>query len=446
MTMLKTFPKGGVHPPSNKLSAACPVQGVPLPPEVIIPLGQHIGAPAKAIVKAGDKVKAGQCIAEAGGFVSAPVHSSVSGTVKKVDLFTDASGYKRPAVQIAVEGDEWEESVDRSDTLVTSIDCTPEEVIARIRQAGVVGMGGATFPLHVKLSVPPGKKAEILVVNAAECEPYLTCDHRLMLERPDEIVTGIRLLMHALKVSRAAVGVEANKPDAVDTLRKAAAAYPGIEVVALKTKYPQGGEKQLIKALTGREVPSGALPVDVGAVPANVGTTLAVYEAVQKNKPLIERVMTVTGPSVAHPGNFKVRVGTPLEWVIAQAGGIPEDTGKIISGGPMMGRALVSAAVPVTKGTSGVLLLPQELAVRAPETACIRCARCVSVCPMGLEPYLLSKLAAAGRFDEAESRHVTDCIECGSCSYVCPSARQLLDFIRLGKSTVMKNIRLRANK
>ncbi len=442
--MLKTFPKGGVHPPENKLSAGKPVETLPLPETVIIPLSQHIGAPAGVKVKVGDKVKTGQIIAESTGFVSANVHSSVSGTVKKTDSFLDASGYKRPAVQIAVEGDEWEEGIDTSDTLNTEIADTVEEIVRKITAAGIVGLGGATFPAHVKLSVPPGKKAEMIVINGVECEPYLTCDHRLMLEKGPEIITGIRILMKALNVDKAIAGVENNKPDAVANLQKHATAHKGIEICALKVKYPQGGEKQLIKAVTGREVPSGKIPVDVGVVPFNIATVFAVYEAVQKNKPLVERLVTVTGKGLARPSNFKVRIGTSVNNLIEAAGGMPETVGKIISGGPMMGKAVGVTDFPTTKGCSGILLIDEKEAKRKPTRACIRCAKCVAVCPMGLEPFLLMPMAEQQLFDRAEEERVTDCIECGSCSYTCPSTRPLLDYIRLGKTTVLKNIRARA--
>lgn len=444
--MLKTFSKGGIHPPENKISASAAIATLPLPSEVVIPLSQHIGAPPTLMVKVGDKVTAGQCIAQGTGFVSANVHASVSGTVTKIDNFLDTSGYKRMAVQIKVEGDIWDASVDTSSTLNTSMDLSAEEILQRIRNAGVVGMGGATFPSHVKLSVPPGKKAEILVINAAECEPYLTCDYRAMLERTEEIVIGIRLLKKAFHVKKALIGIENNKPQAIAKLKEAVKEDPTIEVVPLRVKYPQGGEKQLICALVGREVPSGKLPVDVGAVPFNISTTIAVYEAVQKMKPLVERVVTVTGPSVVTPSNFKVRIGTSLRYLVEAAGGLPEDTGKIICGGPMMGKAVTTLDIPVIKGTSGVLLLPEKEVLRATAEPCLRCAKCVSVCVMGLEPYLLAKLSEKSRYEDAEAHHITDCVECGSCSFTCPSHRPLLDFIRLGKSTVLKNIRMRSAK
>ncbi|MDR2040034.1 MAG: electron transport complex subunit RsxC [Bacteroidales bacterium] len=442
--MLKTFPKGGVHPPDNKLSAGKPVEVLPVPESVIIPLSQHIGAPSVAKVKVGDKVKTGTLIAEGSGFVSANIHSSVSGTVKKVDAFFDTSGYKRMSVQIDVEGDEWEEGIDLSDDLKKEITDTVGDIVKKITAAGIVGLGGATFPAHVKLSVPPGKKAEMIVVNAVECEPYLTCDHRLMLEKGHEIMVGVSILMKALNVKKAIIGIENNKPDAISHMQQCAANYPQIEICPLKVKYPQGGEKQLIKATTGREVPSGKIPVDVGIVPFNVATSFAVYEAVQKNKPLVERLVTVTGKGLKHPANYKVRIGTSVNKLIEAAGGMPETTGKIISGGPMMGKALAKTDIPTTKGCSGILLIEDNEAHRKQVRTCIRCAKCVSVCPMGLEPYLLMAVAERELWDRTEAERAADCIECGSCSYTCPSSRPLLDYIRLGKAAVLKNIRARA--
>ena len=300
-------------------------------------------------------------------------------------------------------------------------------------------MGGATFPSHVKLTVPEGKKCNILIINGVECEPYLTSDHRLMLEKGEEILIGISILMKALKVDRAMIGIENNKPDAIDNLTKLATGFKGITVHALKVKYPQGAEKQLIKALINREVPSGHLPLDVGAVVHNVGTAFAVYEAVQKNKPLFERVVTITGKSLAKPGNYFVRIGTPISKLIEAAGGMPEDTGKIVNGGPMMGKAVNNMDVPVVKGTSGIILFPSEESERKEIKPCIRCAKCVSVCALNLEPYLLMTLSEKGLFERAEKERITDCMECGSCSYTCPADRPLLDYIRLGKSTVIQN-------
>jgi len=432
--MLKTFSKGGIHPPDNKLSAEKAIEVLPPPEMVSIPISQHIGAPAKVVVKKNDKVKVGQIIAESGGFVSANIHSSVSGTVLKIEETFDASGYKRMSVTIKVEGDEWLETIDRKPEIIQECLLSAEEIIAKITTAGIVGLGGATFPTQVKLMVPRGMTAEVLVINGVECEPYLTADDRLMLEKGEEILVGVSILMKALNVNKAIVGIENNKLLAIANMEKLAKKFQGISIQPLKVSYPQGGEKQLIKACINREVPSGGLPISVGSVVQNVGTAFAVYEAVQKNKPLFERVVTVTGKSVKKPANFLARIGTPLTNLIEAAGGLPDDTGKIVSGGPMMGKALKNAEVPMTKGTSGVLILPTEEAKRKTVQECIRCAKCVSACPMGLEPYLMMPLSERKIFDKLEKERVMDCIECGSCSYTCPSNRPLLDYIRLGKA------------
>ena len=441
--MLKTFKVGGVHPPENKLSADKKIEVLPIPKTVFIPVVQHIGVPSTAVVNKGDVVKTGQIIAKSSGFVSTNIHSSVSGKVKKVDLAPDSSGYPKQGIFIDVEGDEWLEEINRSEDLVKEFNLDGPQIVQKIQEAGIVGLGGATFPTHVKLVPPKGMKAEILLINGVECEPYLTSDHRLMLEKADEILVGTQLLMKAMNVEKAAIGIENNIPDAVQLLTDKAKNYKGISVVPLKVKYPQGGEKQLIKAVTGREVPSGGLPIAVGAVVSNVGTAYAVYEAIQKNKPLFERVVTVTGKGVKNPSNFMVRIGTATSELIMAAGGLPENTGKIISGGPMMGRAITSPDIPVTKGTSGILIMPETEAKRKPCMECIRCSRCVSVCPMGLEPYLLMILGQKQIFDRAENERIMNCIECGSCTYTCPSNRPLLDYIRFGKAKVGQIIRTR---
>ena len=435
---MKTFPVGGVHPPENKLTAGIPIRYLAIPPSVAIPVSQHIGAPAEVVVNKGDKVKTGQVIARSKGFVSTNIHSSVSGVVNKIDFILDSTGYRQTAVFIDTRGDEWIETIDRSDEIITDIRLSSEEIIMKCLEYGIVGLGGATFPSHVKLTVPAGKRCDTLIINGAECEPFLTSDHRLMLERGEEILIGTTILMRALKVTKALIGIENNKMDAVDHLTKLAAGFTGISVHPLKVKYPQGAEKQLIKSLIKREVPSAKLPLDVNTVVHNVGTAFAVYEAVQKNKPLFERVVTITGKSVINPGNYFVRTGTPVRYLIEAAGGMPENTGKVISGGPMMGKAVSSIEVPVVKGTSGIVLIPEDQSERAEIMPCIRCAKCVLGCPMNLEPYLLMALAEKDDFDRAGKERITDCMECGSCSYTCPAVRPLLDYIRLGKSTVIK--------
>lgn len=441
--MLKTFSMGGIHPPEAKLSAAAAISVFPLPKEVFIPISQHIGSPSELTVGKGDKVQVGDIIAKSTGFVSANIHSSVSGTVEAIETMVDASGYPRLVVKIAVEGDDWHPSIDRIRDFVRLRGVSANDVLDCVRNSGIVGLGGATFPSHVKLTVPAGKHADVLIINGVECEPYLTSDHRLMVEKSREVLAGVELMMTALGVSKAYVGIENNKKDAIGLLGSLTREFTNIEIVPLKVKYPQGGEKQLIKAVINREVPSGGLPIDVGAVVQNVGTAFAVYEAVAKRKPLVERVVTVTGSSVKEPKNFLVRIGTPVSALIEAVGGLPENTAKVISGGPMMGKALSNLDAPVTKGTSGILIMPKELTARAEESTCIRCSKCIGVCPMGLEPYLLYKLATRRLNDRLEQEHVMDCMECGSCSYTCPANLPLLDYVRLGKAEVGKMIRAR---
>ena len=440
--MLRSFKIGGIHPPGNKISKNSPITVAPLPDRVVVPLSQHIGAPATPCVAKGDHVKVGQLIGQSSGFVSANVHSPISGVVTAVDSLPDGAGLRKPAIVIEREGDEWLET---SDALIQSCHLTPKEIIDKIAAAGLVGMGGATFPAHVKLSIPAGQKAECLIINGVECEPYLTSDYRTMLERGSEVLVGVQILCKALDVNKAYIGIEDNKPEAISHLTTLAAGYPHIEIVPLRTKYPQGGEKQLIQAITGKAVPSGGLPIHVGVVVQNIGTALAVYEAVQKNKPLIERVVTVTGKTLRDPSNFMVRIGTPISSLIDLCGGMPQDALKVINGGPMMGRALANIDAPVTKGTSGIVIMRNRESLRTPASSCIKCAKCVGVCPMGLEPYLLNKLTRLKRFDDLEPLRITDCIECGSCAYTCPASIPLLDYIRVGKAETMKRIRARKN-
>ncbi len=442
--MLKTFKIGGIHPNDEKLSAGSAIKELPLPKEVKVPIAQHIGAPAQAVVAVGDSVKVGQLIAQASGFVSANIHSPVSGKVKKIDNIIDGNGYSKPAIIISVDGDEWLESIDRTSAIRREITMQPADIIKKIQEMGIVGMGGATFPAHVKLSVPPGQKCEALIINGVECEPYLTSDHRLMLEHGEEVLIGVKILMKALGVSKAFIGIENNKKDAIDNLTRLSASIEGVTIQPLKLKYPQGGEKQLIDACIGRQVPSGKLPINVGAVVQNVGTVYAIYEAVQKNKPLIERIVCVTGKPLREPSNFLVRLGTSVSELIEAAGGMPEDCAKVIGGGPMMGRPFAHLDVPVVKGTSGITLMNKKESLRGEVSPCIRCAKCVSVCPMGLEPFLLAKQSMLGRFDDMRAENVMDCIECGSCSFTCPSNRPLLDYIRLGKGRVGAQLRAEA--
>lgn len=447
---LKTFSMGGVHPEENKITADKATVVAALPKQAIFPLGQHIGAPAKPVVSRGDKVKVGTLIAEACGFVSAPIHSSVSGTVVKVDSAIDATGYRHPAIYINVEGDEWEESIDRSDkleTLAEHPELTPEEIVIRIKEAGVTGMGGAGFPTFIKLCPPPGAKAECVILNGVECEPYITSDYRLMMEHADEILVGLDLLMKAAKVERGYIGIEDNKPEAIALFEKKTASDPRVEIVALEKKYPQGGEKQLVDAVIGRQVPAPpAIPVNVGAIVQNVGTAYAVYQAVMKRKPLFERYTTVTGKKLSNPGNFLVRMGTPMRDLIEACGGMPEGENKVLAGGPMMGKSVVSTDVTVCKGTNSITILTDADAHRKPIQPCIRCAKCVSACPMGLEPYLLATLSSFKEWERLEAEQVTSCISCGSCQFTCPSHRPILDNILQGKGVVMGIIKSRNAK
>ena len=447
---IRTFRIGGIHPEENKLTHEVPTQVAPLPKQAVFPLSQHIGAPAKPVVAKGDVVKVGTLLAEAGGFVSAPIYSSVSGKVAKIDSAVDASGYRRPAIIVSVEGDEWEESIDRSEDLVRvedRPDLTPESIVESIKKAGVTGMGGAGFPTFIKLCPPPGATAECVIINAVECEPYITSDYRLMMEHADEIIVGLQLLMKAAKVEKGYIGIETNKPAAIELLTQKAAADSRIEVVPLKQRYPQGGEKQLVDAVIRRQVPAPpAIPVNVGAIVQNVGTAFAVYQAVMKNKPLFERYTTVTGKKLSKPGNYLVRMGTPMHDLIEICGGMPDDDNKLLAGGPMMGRALTTDEVPACKGTNSITILSGSDARRKPADPCIRCGKCVNVCPMGLEPYLLATLSSKKMWDRAEAEDVVSCIECGSCQFTCPSHRPILDNIRNGKSTVMGIIRARNAK
>ena len=445
--MKKTFRIGGVHPHDNKISAEAAIEVFPAIETAYVSMAQHLGAPATPVVAAGDKVKVGQVIAEPSGFISGYVHSPVSGTVKSVGPRADIAGNLVPHIEITVEGDEWMEDIDTSDRLITDIPYTPEEIIEKVKKAGVVGLGGASFPTHVKLAPPKDKKAECLILNGTECEPYLTSDDRIMRERPQEILIGGAIMMKALGVTRGYVGIEENKPAAIASMTEAAKAFPQIEVVTLKKRYPQGGEKQLIDAVIRRQVPSGALPIDTGAVVQNVGTSLAVYEAVLKNKPLIDNVITVTGHCLPVQHNYKVRIGTPMSKILEVAGGLPEKAGKVISGGPMMGRAIANLDAATVKANGAILILTEEETRRRPESACIRCSKCASACPMGLEPWLLNKLSrAGGMFDELEKERIFDCIECGCCSFTCPAGIPLLDMIRINKAEVMKIMRSRVKK
>ena len=428
---------GGVHPEENKISTNAVIEQMPLPKQVAVLMNQHLGAPATPIVAKGDKVKVGQLIAEAQAFMCANIHSPVSGTVNKIDTCKDMVGLPKTAIYIDVEGDEWMESIDRTPDIKRECTLEPKEIVAKLKEMGIVGLGGATFPAHIKYSVPEGKKAEYLIINAAECEPYLTSDHRVMMEHAEEICIGVSILRKALGVPNAYIGIESNKPEPIRVMTEMARTFEGIIVEPLVVKYPQGAEKQLINSITGRKVPSGKLPIDVGCVVSNIGTTFAVYEAVQKNKPLIENILTVTGKKLPSQHNYQCRIGITYNDIIKHAlGQLPETTGKVISGGTMMGKAISNLDAPTTKGASSVLVMDESEARRRPESNCIRCGKCINACPMGLEPYLFSALVKNDRIEEAQAHNILDCIECGCCFFSCPANKPLTDEIRLGKNKV----------
>jgi Na+-translocating ferredoxin:NAD+ oxidoreductase subunit C len=428
---------GGVHPAGNKnLSAHKPTVPAAIPKRVVIPLSQHIGAPTKPLVVIGQEVKKGEKIGETTGFVSAPVHSSISGKVVALGSFPHSLGVNIPAVVIESDGkDEWVAGLkENSDYNLLS----PDELKKIVQDAGIVGMGGATFPTHVKLSPPKEKPIDVVILNGAECEPYLTSDHRLMLERPKEIINGLKILMRILGVQKGYIGIENNKPDAIETMTKAAAGSPEIKVWPVKVKYPQGAEKMLIKAIAGRTVPAGSLPMDVGVVVQNVGTAEAIYNAVRYGRPLIERYVTVTGRGVKEPKNFVVRIGTPFSQIIEEAGGLTDEAAKVIAGGPMMGMSQYTLDVPVIKGTSGITVLPKNEVSTKPYGPCIRCGRCIDACPMKLQPSYLGLYIEKGHYEDAKAYNLMDCFECGSCTFVCPANRPMVQWVKKAKKELAK--------
>lgn len=434
-----SFPMGGIHPDKFKITTDCPIIDVGLPETVTIPVKQHIGAPAKILASKGDKVKVGTLLADSDGIVSSDVHSSVSGEVLKVEDVAGANGYEEKMITIKVEGDEWEASIDRTPDIVKEINLTPEEIIAKIREGGIVGMGGAGYPTPIKTSIPEGKKAEILIVNGIECEPFLTADDRLMVEKAEQIIMGARVINRALGIQNAIIAIDENKPKAIEILTSLSKRYIGVNVKVCKTKYPQGGEKQLIRAIMGKDLPSGKLPIDMGCIVQNVGTVYAVYEAVLKNKPLFERIITVSGDGAIHPCNYRVRIGTPISYLIEQSGGLSDEVGKIILGGPMMGNAIVNTSAPVTKLTSGVLLLKKELSDKKEPENCIRCSKCTQVCPAGLRPFAIKQaITYNAPIEEIRKLRAGDCIECGCCAYTCPSHIPLLDYCKIAKQEIRK--------
>ena len=428
---------GGVHPADNKqLTSRKPTVTAAIPQRAIIPLSQHIGAPCKPTVVIGQEVKKGEKIGEAGGVVSSPVHASISGKVTAIGNFPHILGMDVPSVIIESDGkDEWIAGLkETTDYMMLS----PEELRKMVSDAGIVGMGGATFPTHVKLSPPKEKPIDVVILNGAECEPYLTSDHRLMLERSTEIVEGLRILMRILNVSKGHIGIESNKPDAIEAMQKAVGGASDVQVWPLKVKYPQGAEKMLIKAVSDRTVPAGGLPMDCGVVVQNVGTAVAIYDAVRYGRPLIERYVTVTGRGVKEPKNFLARIGTQFSQLIAEAGGLTDDAAKVISGGPMMGMSQFSLDVPMIKGTSGILVLPKAEVSTKGYGPCIRCARCIDACPMLLQPSVIGLFVEKGHYQDAKDYHVLDCFECGSCTFVCPANRPMVQWVKRAKRELAK--------
>ncbi|MGL6107628.1 electron transport complex subunit RsxC [Romboutsia sp.] len=433
---LLTF-KGGIHPPYRKeYSEKKAIEKAESPKVVYIPLQQHIGAPAKAIVKVGDEIKIGQKIGEQQGFVSCNVHSSISGKVVAIQEHELAGGR---GMCIVIENnfkEEIHESVKPKGILEN---LSKEEIVSIIKEAGIVGMGGATFPTHVKISPPPDKKIDVVILNGAECEPYLTADHRLMLENPQEVVFGLKVLMKALEVDKGYIGIEVNKPDALESVKKEVEKYSDIEVVGLEVKYPQGAEKQLIYACTGREIPSGGLPMDVGAVVNNVGTAAQIAKTINTGMPLVERITTITGSCIQEPKNLITKVGTLVSEIIEQCGGFKENkkVGKVIMGGPMMGIAQYTIDIPTNKGTSGILCLDEDESRKPKPQNCLRCGKCLSVCPAFLQPLYISAYSLKNDFESAEKYRAMDCIECGSCSFACPARRPLLQSCRNAKREII---------
>ncbi len=429
---LDTF-RGGIHPPYQKEGTAHKAMvTIPLPDEVIIPLAQHVGAPNAPTVAVGDHVEAGQKIGESDAFVSAPVHASVSGTVKAIEERINFAG--RPVNMVIIDVDS--EQPSKWDK-VNDVDTLDADAIRKIaKEAGLVGLGGAAFPTSVKLAPPADKPIDVVILNGCECEPFLTCDHRLMLEKAAEIVGGTELMMKAVGATKAVIGIEANKMDAVDTMKAAAAANPGIEVRVLEVKYPQGNEKMLIEALTGRKVPPGKLPSEVGALVQNTGTAVALYEAARLGKPVIERVMTVTGPGIKEPKNLMVKIGTPISFIIEQCGGFAGAPSKVIMGGPMTGFAQKDLSASVIKGTSGIVVLTEEVVPEEEERQCVGCDKCVDACPMFLMPNLLIKAIKKGQYEEADKLGARDCFECGCCSFVCPSRIPHVGYVRIAKAEI----------
>jgi Na+-translocating ferredoxin:NAD+ oxidoreductase subunit C len=439
---LRTF-HGGVHPREYKeLTENCAFEVIPLPEEIILPLAQHLGKEASAQVKKGDEVIPGQLVAQAEGFVSAPVHTSVAGKVISLGREQTSSGFPKDSIVIKTNGTSEAQKITLPPLNAETI--SPDEIRARVAEAGIVGQGGAAFPTSVKLSPPKDKVIDVVILNGCECEPYLTRDYRFMIERPDDLISGFKLIMKALGVKRGVIGIENNKPEAIKLLTEKVKSEPGLEVVSLKTKYPQGAEKMLIKAVNGKEVPPGKLPMDVGAVIQNIGTAIAIHDAVVKGEVLTTAALTVSGKGIKIPKNLLVPVGTPIQTVIDFCGGVTEDAVKIVVGGPMMGVAQFDLHAPVMKATSGILVLTKDEVVENPETPCLRCGQCVGACPLNLVPTKLARYSQLNKFEEAEDADITVCMECGTCAYTCPANIPLVQWIRLGKQKVLEMQRERA--
>lgn len=427
---LKTF-RGGIHPPYRKeATAGKATVEISLPAEVIIPMAQHVGAPNTPTVSVGDRVEAGQKIGATDAFISAPVHASVSGTVKAVEERKNFTGASVNSVVITVDPSQPAKFTDKRD--VGGL--TPEEIRDAAKEAGLVGLGGAAFPSFVKLSPPKDKAVDTVIINASECEPFLTCDHRLMLERADDLIAGLKLMMKAVGASKGFIGIEANKMDAADVLTPKLSGDAALDVVLLEVKYPEGAEKMLIDAMTGRRVPPGKLPSEVGVLVQNVGTAIALYEACAYGKPVIERVVTVSGPGIKNPANVLIKIGTPVEHVVEQCGGMVGDVAKVLVGGPMTGWAQKDLTASVVKGTSGILALTRDIIDTNPERQCVGCDKCLDACPMFLTPNFIAKNARLGKWDLADKYGARDCFECGCCSYVCPARIPHVAYVRKAKA------------
>jgi Na+-translocating ferredoxin:NAD+ oxidoreductase subunit C len=430
----KTF-KGGVHPPEQKkITEGIPFEKMPSPRTIILPLSQHLGKQAVPLVKKGNPVKAGMVIAAGDGFISAPIHSSISGTVAAITKEVNSGGLPKESVIINNNDDPDFEKFPPLNLLTV----TPEEIISRVKEAGIVGQGGAAFPTYVKLSPPKDKPINIVILNGCECEPYLTRDYRFMVERPEAVLNGLKLIMKAMGVGKGAVGIEDNKPEAISIMKKAAESDKNISIIPLKTKYPQGAEKMLVKGITGKEIPPGKLPFDVGAAIQNIGTAAAVFDAVVNGEPSITAAVTVTGKGINNPKNLIIPIGTTIRDVIDYCGGISDTAARIVVGGPMMGVAQYDLSAPVMKATSGILILTSDEIIKAEETSCLKCGQCADACPLNLLPTRIVRFVQLGKYEEADKMGITACMECGTCAFTCPAHIPLVQWLRVGKQKAFK--------